>query len=31
MFKELQSEAIQKITVKHFPLIVAIDTKGHSI
>ncbi|MFW6262887.1 MAG: FumA C-terminus/TtdB family hydratase beta subunit [Thermotogota bacterium] len=31
LFKELQSEAIQKITVKDFPLIVAIDTKGHSI
>ncbi len=31
MFEELQSEAIQKIVVKDFPLIVAIDSKGHSI
>jgi fumarate hydratase subunit beta len=31
LFEELQSEAIQKIIVKDFPLIVAIDSKGHSI
>lgn len=31
LFEELQSEAIQKIIVEDFPLIVAIDSKGHSI
>ena len=31
MFEELQSEAIQKILVKDFPLIVAINSQGHTI
>ncbi|MEA1883385.1 MAG: FumA C-terminus/TtdB family hydratase beta subunit [Thermotogota bacterium] len=31
LYEELQSEAIQKIIVNDFPLIVAIDSKGHSI
>lgn len=31
IFEELQSEAIQRIVVEEFPLVVGIDTKGHSI
>ncbi len=31
LFQELQSEAIQKVIVKAFPLIVAVDSLGHSI
>ena len=30
-FPELLSEAVHKLTVKNFPLIVAIDNKGNSI
>jgi len=31
LFEELQSEAIQKIIVKDFPMIIAIDSKGHAL
>ncbi len=31
LFEELQSEAIQRISVKDFPLVVGIDARGHSI
>jgi fumarate hydratase subunit beta len=31
MFEDLQSEAIQRITVEDFPLVVAIDADGETI